>query len=306
MDSASHGEERSRRVAFATIRRAGQASFLEETLLDDIKKALDPACKVDRYHRTWRVSKMRNIDGLEYHGGKLGFSSMKPSEQVTFDEKQGDFVSHVSQSEQCDFSHFVLYVREHANDAWIVFEERPPIIRRQSFMGALQGLLNLGGVELKVSVDREPVTFSDWLRRVDRVTTFKGKAHVPNPQWQGRVKELEAFMTESRAETVEIVAAAAPSGPGLAVDESLLGAFVGHAESRDGKYGGYSATGETEGDKVAYNNGMSDAVDHVPETLDDDSDSIWNKLMSKMIQVAGRRQQRRTKEAPANLTEEGD
>jgi hypothetical protein len=289
MDDSAHGEERIRRVTFAMIRRSGQTTILDGTLMGDIQRALDPANKVVRYRRVWRVSKMAKLEGSDYYGGKLGFSSKRPSEQVTYDETRGDFVSHVSESEQCVFSHFVLYAPRQYEEAWLLFEERPPDIRRQSFMGALQGLFEEKRVTLKVSVDREPVSFEDWVGQVERVTQFQGQAHVPNPGYQGRVKQLETIIEESHAESVKLIAKAASSGPGLDIEDSVLGAFVEHAEARDGKYGEYSAKAESEGNRVEYRDGMSDAVDHVPETPGEDSDSIWGKLVSKMKQVADRR-----------------
>lgn len=288
MDESGHGEERCRRVTFATIRRSGQVSLLEGTLIEDIKRAIHPTNKVQRYRRVWRVSKMVRIADSDFFGGKLGFSSVRSEEQVTYDEKRGDFISHVSQSEQCVFSHFVVHSGNSAEEAWLLFEERPPDIKRQSFIGAMQSMFDNSDTSLKVSVDRIPVKFGEWLKRVERVTEFTGQAHVPNPGYKRRAEKLEAILEETRAESVKLTAKAPPSGPGLDVENSVLDAFVGHAESRDGQYGRYSARAESEGDKVEYRDGMSDAVDHVPETPGEDSMSIWRKLVRKMKEAAGR------------------
>ena len=172
-------------------------------------------------------------------------------------------------------------------------------------MGALQGLFEESRVTLKVSVDREPVSFEDWVGQVERVTQFQGQAHVPNPGYRGRVKQLETIIEESNAESVKLIAKAASSGPGLDIEDSVLGAFVEHAEARDGKYGEFSAKAESEGNRVEYRDGMSDAVDHVPETPGEDSDSIWGKLVSKMKQVADRRRRhsaRVSSESDSNLS----
>ena len=227
------------------------------------------------------MSRLQDIED-QYLGGKLGFSRRHAAEQVTFDESRGDFVTRLAEGEQCSFAHFVVFCEEGADAAKIVFEERPPDIRRQSFLGAFQALLKVDDMSFVVDVDREKIEFSTWLHRVNRVVKFTGKARVPNPSWSADAEQIQRIIERTNADVIQIDAKVVTPEKSLDVEGSLLAAIVAHS---DAGYGEYSASGDREGDRYVYKDGLTEVMDDVAESPADDSLTIWKRI----IQVAERR-----------------
>ena len=135
-----------RTVYFAKVTRGAQVTMADRaSFRDAILEALDPQHKVERYGRTWRFS--RPIDQVEFILGKLGFTHEGEQEQTDYDEDAKDFVTALAPARQTFFSHFVIDTAAEV----VAFEDRGRLIRRQSFMGAFDGLLEAAG--LNVAVD---------------------------------------------------------------------------------------------------------------------------------------------------------
>ena len=214
----------------------------------DISTALDPQVTVERYGRSWRLSRPHMIDDQPFLWGKLGYQGAPSGSDVEYDEASEDFVT-VSGRQHGRFSYYVLDLE----DRYLLFEERPPDIKRQSFSGALQAILHESESPYIFDVDPvvDPEDFLAWLSRTDRVTRFRATVRQPNPNWDNRPQAIRELIEESNAKRVAIEATAGTEGSGLEIMESDLGAFVEHTS---GGNGSISSAGETaDGRTTLYN-----------------------------------------------------
>src|SRR5262245_58427578 len=134
-----------RQVYFAKISRA-QTGMFDKTFAEDLLAALDPQHEVTRYNRLWKLSRPRQEQG--YMVGKLGFVRTSPAAETRYDEALEDFVTDTALANEGSFSMFVVDTAREI----IAFEERPPNIWRQSFLGAFRGLLAKAGFRATVSL----------------------------------------------------------------------------------------------------------------------------------------------------------
>ena len=206
----------------------------------DIRTALDPQITVERYGRSWRLSRPRTIEDQPLLWGKLGYHGASSGSDVEYDEESEDFVT-VSGRQHGQFSYYVLDLE----DRYLLFEERPPDIKRQSFSGALHAILHESMSPYIFDVDPvvDPEDFIAWLRRTHRVTRFRATVRQPNPNWDGRPQNIRDLIEESNAARVAVEATAATDGPGLKIMESDLRPFVEHISEGNGVI---SSAGETE------------------------------------------------------------
>ena len=273
-------QARRRKVTFAKISRAvGQSSLFESAFSQDLKGALDPHKGIERYGRLWRVSRPVIFD--EFLAAKLGFVRTGASEEVSFDENQEDFVTELRASEQGRFSHFVVSLVE----GLMVFEERPPEIRRQSFLGALAKLLRESENRFDVMVLTEAKAFFDWLETVETVLAFRGIFERPNPQWRQRTDQVRRLIEDTGADKMTIEAKVNPkSEHGLEVATSLLGQVAVHAE---GGYGQVKAIGEKDGKERTFRSAENAVTEEIVETRDDSSQTIFENLVKKLKKWLG-------------------
>ena len=260
-----------RQVGLARIKRQHQGSLFSASHLDDLKRVLDPRRKVERYRRVWRLSKLDYCDN--FLCGKLGFSKRKLAEETFYDEKESDFVTLERDSSEGAVSCFVLLIpNDWQDEALLAFEERPPDIYRQSFIGAFSRFLTGYDIdEIKRDID-----FVPWLEEMDHITEFAGSFRRPNPRWQPRTEQVKMIIDQTLADSVKLEAKVERPGQSLNIEESILGGIVEHSKRG---YGDYRAKGLRGGSKFNYYHGKSEVIEEIIENPSDTVREIFNKLI---------------------------
>ena len=263
---------RIRTVTFAKVVRAGtQATVFERSFAEDIVNAISPDVRIRRYGRLWRVSKPRELDG--FVAAKLGFERTGRGHAVSYDERVQDFVVMEQPSEQGNFVHFVIDLPRQV----LAFEEKPPDIKRQSFLGALSALLNQSQYQFEIQPLPDLADFQEWLQTVDRVVRFHAVLKRPNPEWRERTQKVRELIESTGADQVALDARVNnPQQTGLEVQKSILGDAVEHA---GGGYAKVVATGVDEDKIKRFNSAQNIRSTEIEESPDEDSESIFQKII---------------------------
>jgi|GEM_PF-3661369 len=263
-----------RHVGLALIAPARQGSVLSTNVRDDLLGVLDPSTKVERYRRVWRVSRLEDAEG--FLCGKLGFSRRRQTEETFYDETRADFVTFEHDSSEGSVSHFVLYFpAERPGEAVLAFEEQPPDIRRQSFIGAFTKFLSDAHAGYEVQPIRREIEFTSWLEEMQRVTEFSGSFTPPNPRWRPRTEQVQTIVEETKADKLRLTAKVDKGGESLDVADSILGGIVEHSKWG---YGEFSAKGERDGTTFNYRKGSSEVIEDIIEEAADTAGDIFHKL----------------------------
>lgn len=257
---------RTGRVAFARI----NSLTLHGHLPEELRKALVPGTRLEHYQREWILGQV--VDEEDVIFGKLGFERMATGSR--FDTEAQDFVT--QQREDGTYSLFAIDV----NGLRVAFQTRGQTIKPQSFVGALQALLNTASPteRWRVEHDRTEEQFASWLGRVRRIERVKVRVERPNPNYHGRDK-VESIIEGLNAEVAELSAKADPDDPqGLDRQDDLLQQLVGHAD----RYGSVDARGEDdEGQRVEYHSGRKTdevEVEVDPKTRDVSRETLREHL----------------------------
>ena len=115
----------------------------------------------------------------------------------------------------------------------ISFQLRSGTIKRTSFTGAFEGLLNeASSVEgWGVAPLLDETSFAAWRSRVDRITEIKLRIERPNPNY-GQRHQLRELVEGTRAYLVNLDAKAIPDDPvGINIEEELIAEAIEHAEA---------------------------------------------------------------------------
>jgi hypothetical protein len=268
-----------RHVGLAFVRTARQGNLFTGDIRKDLIAALDPTAKVERYRRVWRISKLE-VCG-DFLCGRLGFSKSKMTEETFYDEKESDFVTLERDSREGAVSCFVLHAPKNGpSEAVLAFEEQPPDIRRQSFIGAFSKFLSDAQSGYEVESIREDIEFLSWLDQMDRIIDFSGTFNRPNPQWRPRTQEVQEIIEQTRASKMKLVAKASSTGEGLDVAESILGGIVEHAK---GGYGDYTARGVQGESEFNYRHGSSEIIEEIIEDVSARAHDVFQKLMDLVL-----------------------
>src|SRR5450759_1630667 len=199
-----------RTVFFAKVTREPQRRLMGRVeFYDDLLLALDPDKKVSRYGRRWRFSRPVGTD-REFILGKLGFTHEGEEERTEYDETSKDFVTALALAEETFFSHFAI----DASSEVIAFEQRGTLIRRQSFVGAFQGLLGESGLVATVESLGDPASLAEWAVTVERVTRLHALVKNPNPGWVEDAGALRELVLQTDAESLDVTVKAS-QGAGL-------------------------------------------------------------------------------------------
>ena len=244
----------------------------------DISTALDPQITVERYGRSWRLSRPQTIEGQPFLWGKLGYQGASSGSDVEYDEESEDFVT-VAGRQHGQFSYCALDLEER----YLLFEERPPDIKRQSFSGALQAILHESASPYIFDVDPviDPEDFLAWLSRTDRVTRFRATVRQPNPNWDDRPEAIRVLIEETNAKRVAVEATAGSGGPGLEIMASDLGAFVEHTS---GGNGSISSAGETaDGRATLFNSDRKVRGTTMDVDNNESEDSFVQRLIAALL-----------------------
>lgn len=223
------GDERQARIGFALITPRG-FDFGAEVLLD----SLTPGTQVTRYRRVWRLARISQQGG--FVRSRIGFEREGATAEL-WDERAQDF--YPAKLLEGATSPFVASLQTGV----VAFQIRPGVIRRQTFAGALQALLNESSesVEWRVEDLVREIDWDTWLTQVDRVVEVRVTVERPNPTW-GKRRQLRRLVEDTGSRIVTLAAQADPaSATGLDVEKDLLGEAIEHVQAG---YGRRSAVGE--------------------------------------------------------------
>lgn len=262
-----------RLITFARlVRSREQMSLFEGKVRDYLMAMLSPEVSVTRYGRTWRLARSEILED-RFLASKLGFARVGAAEEVSYDETIHDFVYKVRMSEQGNFSHFVLDLHTHV----LAFEERPPDIRRQSFLGALRGIIQQGGHPFEVQALTESRDFWEWARSVVRIVRFKAILRPPNPQWRPRTELIRSLIEPTGADEMDVQAKVDPKGDAsLHVEDTVLHEAVEHASAG---YARLSAVGIEEGRRRMFRSDQNVQTGSIVVDPDEDSSGVFRKLI---------------------------
>lgn len=268
-----------RRLTLLKVNRQEDApqSLFERNFRHDIQAALNPEYSVTRYNRVWRLSAPQVVDG-RWLWAKLGFQT-SPDESVEYDEALHDFVSVPGSRGRGNYSLFVLDLETQ----FLLFEERPPDIKRNSFRGALNGILRLTDMEFRFTADfvGDEERFERWLAQVDAVTRFYVALRRPNPDWDPRFEEVEKVMESSHAARLT-VEARPPEEESLQIKDTPLEAFAEYAGQG---YGHVRASGKSGNKKRFFDSERNLRGATVEVAKDEEPRSVVQRIISTMLDI---------------------
>lgn len=263
-----------RHVGFARVHLGRQGSVEDTTLRQDLHRILDPSSKIKRYSRVWRVSRLEEKG--DFLCARMGFSKSRLAEETFYDEQAADFVTLEHDSHEGSVSCFVLYLPpDKPDEAVLAFEEQPPDIRRQSFMGAFAKFLADAHSGYAVESIRREVDFIAWLDQMERITEFTGTFRRPNPRWRPRTEQVEEIITSTHAYKMKLTAEVEDGQDSLDIAETILGGIVEHSKYG---YGDYSAKGAVSGSEFDYRHGAAEHIHQIYEEASDTAEDIFDKL----------------------------
>lgn len=207
-----------------------------------LRASLVPATRVERYNREWRMGQLSEDGRLIT--GRIGFQRAGGATEL-WDDKREDFV--VQRLQEGSTSPFAVDLRTFD----VAFQLRPGFIKRTSFTGAFQDLLNeaAGYDAWEVVPLMNEMTFEDWRAQVDRITSLRIRVERPNPHYGPR-ERVEELIEGTRSRVVTLALQAAEDDPGgIDVTEPLVAEAIDHAAL---DYGYFKAEGIVNDRRVEF------------------------------------------------------
>ena len=257
-------------------------SLGERSSPEDLVAALSPDSHVERYNRSWRFSRPRRLDGWLL--GKMGFERLGERAGSTYDEELKDFVPITRVNEQVSFSHFVIEL----NSQTIAFEEKPPDIRRQSFIGAFQALTGVAGLRFSLDLLSDAEDFREWLGTIDRLVRVRVVVRRPNPDWTEVPELLRRLLEPSNAEEADVTLWTGDddSESGLVVDGTVIDDAAGYVAAG---HGTLRARGRAPGGRNReFSSERNVRSVQIEEDVADDSESIFERIRGRLDELLGR------------------
>jgi hypothetical protein len=253
--------------------------FLDRTFAEDVVSAIDPQHQVTRYRKTWRFSRPTTLeDG--FVAAKLGFVRSAHAAETTYDEELEDFVTTEGVVNEGSFSMFVIDPEREI----MAFEERPPDIRTQAFLGAFRKLLEEADFGAGVELLTDPSDFIEWARSVDRISRVRAVVYDPNPGWNEDAGALRQIVEQASAEHAEVIAVAPPDGSIDPDAEWIDGALLQIAEHGQGQMNAIGEQGES---KVRWKTGRRNRSAVIRDADAQTTEGIWAWLKGKLREVYG-------------------
>lgn len=266
-----------RTVYFAKIAR--EPRLFDRSFAEDISEALDPRHTATRYGRTWRFSRPVSLE-TGHIAGKLGFVRTSPAEETTYDEALEDFVTTVGVASEGSFSMFVI---DPAREI-IAFEERPPNIRLQSFLGAFRALLAEADFMASVDLLRDQSGFVEWASALDRLVRVRAVVHAPNPGWNEDAGAFRQVVEQANAERAEVVAVAPDDGT-LDPDARWIHGALGQiAEQAHGKLTAAGYSGEV---RLRWESGTRLRTTVIRDEDAGTPEGVWGWIVRKLREFYG-------------------
>ncbi len=266
-----------RQVSVAKVNRRS-LTLLDHDWSEDLLAALDPDRTTVRYNRRWRLSQPEVRDG--YVQGQLGFVRPSAVESVDYNEAEHRYQVEAGWAVAGSFTHFVIDL----GSQLMAFEERPPDIRRQSFLGAFKSLMDSSATPFDLELVSDPRSLDAWLSDVETVTRFHATIHPPNPEWRDRVEEVRQIVTSTNADPLTIEAKSDPGqdGRGLNIKETVLEGVADHAAAGNGRY---RLTGLKASSRRFFDSARRLVTGEFHLSADDWEDTIYERLKSTLQQL---------------------
>ena len=253
--------------------------LFERSFADDIVAAIDPHGHATRYHKTWRFSRSSMLEN-DFVAGKLGFVRTSPAAETTYDEELQDFVTTVGVANEGSFSMFVV---DTAHEI-MAFEERPPDIGLQAFLGAFRKLLETAEFRASVEPLTDPSDFLEWAHSVERVVRVRAVVHDPNPGWNEDAGALREIVMQSEAEHAEVIAVAPTDGTLDPTAPWIAGALGQIAEHGQGQM---TAIGIDQQVRVKWKTGRRLRSATISEEDAGSPEGVWAWLKGRLRDVYG-------------------
>jgi hypothetical protein len=240
---------------------------------------VDPSHATTRYGRTWRFSRPVDLDDA-FFGAKLGFVRSAETEETIYDEQLQDFVTRVGPASEGSFSVFVV----DTENELIAFEERPPLIRRQSFIGALRGLFEEADFPARVELLIDPASFQGWAAQVERITRIKAVVFNPNPGWATEAGAVRQVVEEANAAKADVTVTPKPDeslNPEAAWISGALQQISEHGQGR------LTATGKQGDRNTRWESWTKLRVARMADEEAASPERIWRWLVDKLKDLYG-------------------
>jgi len=230
--------------------------FYASDAADRIVAALAPGNRTERYRREWIVgSTTRDKDLLS---GRIGVRGAEGTAEV-WNEQSKDF-----EEVFVPASLTVPFAISLANLSMAV--QPRPKISLNALVGAFRNLLIADGEEWFVRKSTRQVSFQEWRRSVDKVTSARFRLRRPNPHYRG-TPDLEALMEQAEAEvaTLELT-----SATGVDTDAPFVQQSQAHVEQNYGKarYVGERGSGTSEPRETVFDSTLGAEEEAVEVPVD--------------------------------------
>ena len=184
------GAQRTYHIGFAIVQLSG---LFTDELGSALHASWRPGATVNRYRRQWHLARIQG-ETPNVMMGRIGFVSENNVTTVSFDERQGDFVSDAVPSG------VLVPFAIRLSDGVIAYQLRPGLVRENSFTGALEALLNSSGREYVWSVEPagQTMTWEQWRVGIDRITAFNIRVDRPNPHYD------DDYLIEDAVENIRV------------------------------------------------------------------------------------------------------
>ncbi|MFJ9315747.1 hypothetical protein ACIRN4_16275 [Pimelobacter simplex] len=202
-----------------------------------VQYRIQAGASVTRYRREWLVGKVEFADGKLV--GRIGFRGAEGTAEVWSEEERDFLPVAVPQGQAVPFVIDLDTLR-------LAVQTRGSDIKVMALAGAFQALLSDGGFRWQVRSTKKPMSYAEWRRTVDKVTSIRFKVRRPNPHYRD-TPHLEAMLERSES---EVVALELQSDEGLNTDFEFIAETQAHIEAG---YGEATYRGVSGGHEKVYN-----------------------------------------------------
>jgi hypothetical protein len=178
---------------------------------------------------------------------------------------------------------FSMFVIDPAREI-LSFEERPPDIRLQSFLGAFKALLAEADFPASVDLLRDQSGFMEWAATVDRLVRVRAVVYSPNPGWNEDAGAFRQFVEQANAERAEVVAVAPEDGTLEPDAQWIRGALGQIAEQGHGKLTAAGLTGDA---KQRWVSGTRLQTTVIGDEDAATPEGVWAWLVRKLREIYG-------------------
>jgi hypothetical protein len=186
-----------------------------------LMESLIPGTPVERYNREWRMGPVSRQG--RYVQGRIGFQRTGGTAEL-WDDSTGDFVQRAVIEGYT--SPFDIDIERKL----VAFQVRPGLIEPNSFIGAMEALLDEGSAYQGWSVAHvnNAIDFDEWAQSKGRIDQVLIRLERPNPHYGDR-ESVESVVEGANAASVTIrVVAAKDDADGVNLDDPLLSEAIQH------------------------------------------------------------------------------